>query len=77
MGAGGRGCFGGGRGRRNNFYATGMPGQMPSGGYGNLRDFPAAPAPGMERQALKVQADALQTELEMIRRRLDALDKNE
>lgn len=63
----GGGFGGGGRGRRNRFYATGVPGRMGFGGE-------AAPYrksnPEMEKQALKSQAVALQSELDLIRKRL-------
>jgi hypothetical protein len=71
-GAWGRGFGGGGRGWRNRFYATGQPGRQRFGAY-------AAPVgdpdPEMERQALKNQANAIQGELDAIRRRLEEMEK--
>ena len=68
----GRGFGVGGRGRRNMYYATGLPGFMRFGG----DVAPGYPAPyqkadpAVEKQALKQQADALQSELDFINRRL-------
>jgi len=73
-GSGGRG---GGRGWRNMFYATGLPGWMRFGGYAAPYGFAAPyqkPDPEIERQALKSQADALQTELGLIKKRLDEIE---
>jgi len=68
-GFGGRG--GGGRGWRHMFYATGLPGWMRFGGY-------AAPVqkpdPEMEKQELKNQAEALQSELDFIKKRLGEIE---
>ena len=64
-----RGFAGGGYGRRNMFYATGQPGWMRVGG-GNA---PLAD-PEVEQAALKGRAEALGTELERIKARLEALD---
>ncbi len=64
---------GGGRGWRNMFYATGQPGWMRFGGYAAPYGYPApyqAPNPEMEKQFLKSQADALQAEMDAIRKRL-------
>jgi hypothetical protein len=66
----GRG-FGGGRGWRHGFYATGLPGWMRFG--------PSAapylkPDPEMEKQALKDQAEALQSELDFIKKRLGEIE---
>jgi len=66
-------CFGMGysRGRRNRFYATGMPGWIRFGGY----DAPNQnPEPGMERLSLRNQAEALQSELNAIRKRLSEIE---
>lgn len=76
-GLAGRGWSGGGYGRRNRFYATGTPGWMRIGGYAPPYGDPAAfqqPAPEMEKQALKTQAEALQAELALIQRRLSAME---
>jgi len=66
----GRG-FGGGRGWRHWFYATGLPGRARFGGYAApyLR-----PDPKMEKQALKNQADALQSELDLVKKRLSEIE---
>jgi hypothetical protein len=79
----GRGFFGGrggGRGWRNMYYATGMPGWMRFGGY----DAPYAgyqpqytePDPEIEKQALRNQAKGLQSELDFIKKRLDEIENN-
>jgi hypothetical protein len=70
---GGRG-FGMGRGRgwRNMYYATGQPGWMRFGPYA-AAPYPP-PDPEWEKQALKNQADALQAQLEQIRKRLDEIE---
>jgi hypothetical protein len=71
---GGRGIWGGGYGGRGGgcgwrhwFHATGLPGWMRFAGY-------AAPDPEMEKQALKNQADALQSELDLIKKRLGEIE---
>ncbi|MEZ4599227.1 MAG: DUF5320 domain-containing protein [Syntrophotaleaceae bacterium] len=73
----GRGFFGsGGRGWRNRFYATGMPGWARYGGYGyGAFPPPVQQDPEAEKQMLKAQADALEAELQMIRQRLGGLEK--
>ncbi len=64
----GHGC---GRGRRNGFLATGLPGWMRFGGGG------AAAQPGdAERDALQTQADALQRQLDAVKDRLNARPVN-
>lgn len=76
---GGRGFAGGGRDGRNCFYATGMPGWMRFGGYGfggYAADNPAmGPDPEIEKQALKAQVNALESELEFIRKRLSGMER--
>ena len=78
----GRGSFGGrggGRGRRNMFYATGRPGWMRFTGYNAPYENPTTfmrPDPEMEKQNLRGQADALQSELDFIRKRLDEIGKD-
>ncbi len=71
-GSGGR-AFGGGRGWRHWFYATGLPGWMRCGGpatpSGSLMPN-QKPDPEQEKQALKGQAEALQSELDFIKNRL-------
>lgn len=70
-GAWGRGFGGGGRGWRNMFYATGLPGWMRFGGY----DAPwSGPDPAMEKRDLQTQAEALQSELEEIKKRLAEIE---
>ncbi len=71
----GRGVSFGGRGggfrRRNRFFATGVPGRA---GFGNfVAPFQKA-NPEMEKQALHYQAEALQAEMDAIKKRLDELD---
>ncbi|MBE7558463.1 DUF5320 domain-containing protein [bacterium] len=66
---GGRG-FGGG-GWRHGYFATGLPGWMRRGAY--LAPYPF-PDPQLEKQALKNQADALQAQLDSIKRRLGELE---
>lgn len=71
----GRGAWGGGgRGWRNMFHATGQPGWMRFG----AAAAPYAPVdPELEKQALKNQADAMQGELDAIRKRLEDLGKED
>jgi hypothetical protein len=66
---GGRG--GGGRGWRNMYYATGQPGWMRFGSFGAPY---RSPDPEVEKQALKNQADALHSELNLIKKRLDEIE---
>jgi len=76
-GALGRGFGGGGRGWRNMFYATGLPGWMRFGGYAAPYGNPAPyqkPDPEIEKQALKNQAEALQSELDFIKKRLGEIE---
>lgn len=71
-GSGGRG---GGRGWRNMFYATGLTGWQRAAGYAApYAPYAAAPDPKLEKQALQSQADALQSELELIKKRLTELE---
>jgi len=67
----GRGFYGGGRGRRNWYYATGVPGWMRSGGWAPPFQ---APGPDAERQTLKNQAVVLQEELDLVKKRLSDLE---
>lgn len=63
--------FGGGR--RNMFYATGLPGWARCSGYAAPYGPPASyqkPDPAMEKQLLTKQAEALQSELEILKKRL-------
>lgn len=69
----GRGFAGGGRAWRNMFYATGRPGWRRFGGYGAPSGYPVPypkPDPEFEKQAMKDQAEILQAELELIKKRL-------
>jgi hypothetical protein len=68
-GFGGRG--GGGRGWRHMYYATGLPGWSRFGPFGAPYQ---APDPEAERQMLKTQADALQSELTLIKKRLEEIE---
>ncbi|MBI4725702.1 DUF5320 domain-containing protein [candidate division TA06 bacterium] len=67
----GRGFGGGGRGWRNQFYATGLPGWM---------RFGTSPAsmpeitPEQEKMILKNQAEALQVEVDAIKKRLAEIE---
>ena len=64
----GRGGRGGGRGWRNMFYATGLPGWMRSG-LGGVA--PAeVPASEAERQFLQDQVEMLQAQLDEVKKRL-------
>jgi len=71
---GGRGFWGrgrgGGRGRRNWFYATGLPfwARMAQGVFG-------APSTEQEREALRQQSQQLQESLDAINRRIEDLEK--
>ncbi|MFH1709252.1 MAG: DUF5320 domain-containing protein [Planctomycetota bacterium] len=66
------GGIGGGFGRRNMFRATGMPGWMRAGMAGGV---PAVePTPEQERSFLKSQADALQAQLDGVRKRLEEME---
>ena len=58
LGLGGRGA---GRGWRNRFYATGIPGWV-------------APSPEQETTGLKAQADSLKAQLEAIQKRIEELN---
>lgn len=73
----GRGFGGGGRGWRHMFYATGLPGRMrfgrPAAPYGNVAPYPA-PDRETERQSLRSEAEFLQSELDMIKKRLSELE---
>jgi hypothetical protein len=78
MGRGrGSGFGGGGRGRRNMFYATGLPGWMRFGQgvvpYGNMAPYRQV-NPETEKQALKQQAEVLQSELDMVKKRISEIE---
>lgn len=84
------GGFGGGRGRRNWYYATGQPGWaraawgMPAWGDPGAAYPPpyvggyqqAAPPPEQEKEALRQQAEYLQQSLDEINERLEQIDKS-
>jgi hypothetical protein len=69
------GFGGGGRGWRNRFYATRLPGWMRFGGYDapykNAMSYDK-PDPKLERETLRNQAEILRSELERIETRLAA-----
>ena len=68
MGIGRGGGFGGGRrGRQHRFYAVGLPEEIP---FDNGTTPYQQPSPEMEKQTLRSQADALQRELDAVRKRL-------
>jgi len=87
----GRGFRGGGWGRRNWYYATGLPGWaragygMPAwggyigGAYGYPSaypsGFPAGPTAEQEQQALKQQSEYLRQSLDDINKRIEELEK--
>ena len=87
----GRGYRGGGRGRRNWYYASGLPGWvranqgMPAwggyaGGYTAERyagSPPAAVSPQQQQEALKQQAEYLQQSLDDINKRIEELENEE
>lgn len=62
---------GGGFRRSNRFFATGMPGRAQFGGF--AESFQQAD-PETEKQALKSQAEYLQSEMDAIKKRLDELN---
>lgn len=76
--AAGRGCWGGGgRGWRNMYYATGLPRWARYSGHPAPHAYPGPytePDPAIEKQALKNQADALQAQLDLVRKRLSDLE---
>jgi hypothetical protein len=68
---------GGGRGRRNMFHATGLFGWQRFGGYAVPYGYPVGyqgPDPVPEKQALKNQAAALESELAAIKKRLTEME---
>lgn len=73
----GRGFWGrgGGRGWRNMFYATGLPGWMRFG-LGGVAPV-AEPTPEVEKDFLQGQAEMLQAQLDEIKKRLDELAAKE
>lgn len=71
---GGGGAFGAGRARRRWF--SGFPGSRRFGLGGGIAAAYPEPDPEMEKQALKRDAEALQTELEMIQKRLAQMEED-
>ena len=67
----GRGSGAGGGRLRNMFHATGLPGWKRMAGYS---PFPGKEDPEIERQVLKNQADSLQSELEIVKKRLAEIE---
>ena len=63
------GSRGAGRGRRNMYYATGMPGWARAG------YVPPAPTEEDEVVALRTQADYLNTQLEAVTKRIEELEQ--
>jgi hypothetical protein len=71
-GCGRGGSGGGGYGWRNRYFATGLPGWMRSGMYGEPymeRD------PESEKDFLKARMESLQAELDIVKRRLEESEK--
>jgi hypothetical protein len=69
--------YGGGRGWRNWFHAAGQPGWMRFGGYAGPYRYPSAYQtldPDLEKQALRDQAEALQSQLDVIKKRLSEVE---
>jgi len=72
----GRGAgFGGGRGWRHMFYATGLPGWMRFGRGGPA--FLEEPSTDTEKRLLEEEAGALKSQLDIIRKLLDELEGKE
>lgn len=61
----------GGRGLRYRFHATGLPGRMRFGGYAEPYQ---NPDPSLEKQTLKGQVKAMQSELDFIKKRLSEIE---
>ncbi len=64
---------GGGRGWRHQFYATGVPGWA-RGGYGFGAAVPMAPSAESELEALKQQAEFMQSSLNQINQRIQDIE---
>lgn len=81
------GAFGGGSGRgrgyRNRFYATGLPGwvryDMGYPAWGSAAGYPFVTGiePEQEKEMLKNQSEALQKQLDEIKARMDELSKEQ
>ena len=74
----GRGYGGGGRGWRNMYYATGLPGWARGGGdFGPSYAFAdpyIEPDADVQKQTLRNQANALQAQLDLVQKRLSDLE---
>ena len=70
----GWGGRGGGRGYRNQFYATGLPGWARAGYAPNPPGYYEPPTPEQEREALSQAAEELKAELGEIEKRLKNLE---
>ncbi len=71
------GFGGGGRGWRHWYYATGLPGWVRFGWFATPHAYVppfVKPDPEAEKKALKLQADAFQSTLEQINKRLSELE---
>ncbi len=77
------GGFGRGRGYRNWYYATGLPGwaryNMGYSAWGGAVGYPFAPdlEPDQEKEMLKSQSEVLQKQLDEIKARMDELSKEQ
>jgi len=77
------GGFGRGRGYRNWYYATGLPGwaryNMGYPAWGSVAGYPFTPdlEPDQEKEILKSQSEALQKQLDEIKARMDELSKEQ
>lgn len=73
----------GGRGRRNWYYATGLPGwaryNMGYPARGGITGYPFAPdiGPDEEKELLKSQSEALQKQLDEIKARMEELSSKQ
>jgi hypothetical protein len=56
------------------FHATGLSGRQRFGGYGYAAPFAAQPDPAAEKRVLQAHADALQAEMNAIKKRLSDID---
>jgi hypothetical protein len=66
----GRGFGGNGHGRRNMFRATGLPGWMRFGGGDPVAEL----TPEAEKDFLKAQSEALESQLDEVRKRLAEIE---
>jgi hypothetical protein len=67
---------GGGRGRRNRYYATGLTGwQRAAYGMPYAAPYPSASAREQELAALKIQAEYLEDDMNSIKKRIQELEK--